>query len=1090
MLAPHLLVSALAWTVSAASPVVDHDLDVTVDTAMKRIEVVDKMTLDAERTVVELMLHAGLAPKVAGATLEVSALPPGGAVPSELVRATFAKPTRKLTLTYAGVINHVPSQVETEHQRSFQETPGTIASEGVYLSAASLWVPRVVDGGPGRKLDELVTVKMRLKGLPKGWRALTEGDPAGDNAWISTTPSDDVHLVAGPFVEVKERKRGVDVRIWLRAGPDGALPADGAALAQRYIEVTGQYLGLYNDLIGPYPYGKFALVENFWETGYGMPSFTLLGSQVVRFPFILHTSWPHELLHNWWGNGVFVKPDTGNWSEGLTAYLADHLHAEHEGKGDEYRRTTLQKYQDFVSVDPSLDFALDTFGSRFSSASEAVGYGKWLMVVHMLRRKLGDDAFARALKRFWKEHRFERATFDDLRVAMEAEAGADAKWIAPFFDAWVKRAGAPRIVWRDVRSAGERGERGGRRVDLVLEQTQSGAAFPLDVPIVVTLDDGRVVSSSVPFDGTSKSAHVSVPVTSKAVRVDIDPFVDTFRALLPGETAPSLSRALGAKNSLFVLPTLALPEERAAWTAFAKNLCPTCRIVDDKAVDTLPADAAVWVLGYGNQLRGGAAAGVVRYQARFDDVGFLPPGSWTRERLKAERTEPGKTSLVLALPSPRSALQAMVFVGAHKHAAIPLLARKIPHYGKYGYLGFTGDAAENSLKGQWTPDTAPLTVFLDSAHHAQLTAKQPPALAKLPPPFDADRMLVDVKALAAMHGRGNGSKDLDEAIAYVLARMPSGATKACDATNKSLCNVVATLPGIDRTLAAVVIGAHVDHLGKVRGKVHPGADDNASGVAVLLEVARALAKQGPFARDVVFVAFSGEEDGLKGSRSFVKAMTTKAHSMVNLDVVGRKAAGGKLLVLDGNSASEWVHIVRGVGFTTGVNAELAKEGGGASDQQAFLEAGVPAIQLFSGPNVDYHKPTDTADKVDGASLVDAAVMTREIAAYLADRKEPLSASGASPGTGATGGRRVSLGTVPDMTFTGPGVRVDDVVAGSPAAAAGLVKGDVLVRFDGAAVSDLRGYSDLLKTKKPGDKVKLVIVRAGKEMNVEATLMER
>jgi aminopeptidase N len=1088
MLAPSLLVSAFAWTITAASPVVDHDLDVAIDTSKKRIEVIDKITLDAERTVVELMLHAGLAPSIDGASnVEVTPLPPGGAVPSELVRATFAKPTRKLTLKYAGVIDHAPAQVATEHQRSFQETPGTIASEGVYLSAASLWVARVVDGGPGRRLDELVTVKMRVKGLPKGWRALTEGDPAGDNAWISTTPSDDVHLVAGPFVEVKERKRGVDVRIWLRAGPDGALPADGAALAQRYIEVTGQYLGMYNDLIGTYPYGKFALVENFWETGYGMPSFTLLGPQVVRFPFILHTSWPHELLHNWWGNGVFVKPDTGNWSEGLTAYLADHLHAEHEGKSDEYRRTTLQKYQDFVSVDASLDFALETFGSRFSSASEAVGYGKWLMVVHMLRKKVGDDAFARALKRFWREHRFERATFDDFRVAVQAEAGADAKWVESFLEAWIKRTGAPRIAWRDVRAQGARGS---LRVDVVLEQTQTSAPFPLDVPVVVTLSDGRVVTSSVPFDGTARSARVSVPVPSPAARVDIDPFVDTFRALLPGETAPSLSRALGAKKSVFVLPTLALPEERTAWTAFARSMCATCKIVDDKALDTLPVDGSTWILGYGNQLRGGAAAGVVRYGARFDDVGFLPPGTWTRERLKAERTEPGKTSLVLALPSPRHPSHALVFVGAHKHAAIPLLARKIPHYGKYGYLGFSGDAAENSLKGQWTPDTLPLTVFLNAKSRPQLGAKQPPALAKLPPPFDADRMLVDVKALAAMNGRGNGTKDLDEALAYVLARLPSGANKACDAANKALCNVVATLPGSDRALAPVVVGAHVDHLGKVRGKVHPGADDNASGVAVLIEVARALAKQGPFARDVMFVAFSGEEDGLQGSRSFVKSMTNKAHSMVNLDVVGRRAPGGKMLVLDGASASEWVHIVRGVGFTTGVAAELAKEGGGASDQQAFIEAGVPAIQLFSGPNADYHKATDTADKVDGASLVDAAVMTREIAAYLADRKEPLSAAGGAPGSGATGGRRVSLGTVPDMTFTGPGVKVDDVVAGSPAASAGLMKGDVLVKFDGAAVNDLRGYSELLKTKKPGDKVKVVVVRGGKEVALEATLVER
>lgn len=99
---------------------------------------------------------------------------------------------------------------------------------------------------------------------------------------------------------------------------------------------------MYRKLIGPYPYWKFALIENFWETGYGMPSFTLLGPQVIRFPFILHSSYPHELLHNWWGNSVYVDFKKGNWCEGLTAYLADHLIQEQRGQGDSYRRATLQ----------------------------------------------------------------------------------------------------------------------------------------------------------------------------------------------------------------------------------------------------------------------------------------------------------------------------------------------------------------------------------------------------------------------------------------------------------------------------------------------------------------------------------------------------------------------------------------------------------------------------------------------------------------------------------------------------------------------------------------------------------------------------
>jgi aminopeptidase N len=98
-----------------------------------------------------------------------------------------------------------------------------------------------------------------------------------------------------------------------------------APLARKYLAATHRYLALYDELIGPYPYKKFAMVENFRQTGYGMPSFTLLGSRVIRFPFILSSSYPHEILHNWWGNSVYVDYDSGNWSEGLTSYLADHL---------------------------------------------------------------------------------------------------------------------------------------------------------------------------------------------------------------------------------------------------------------------------------------------------------------------------------------------------------------------------------------------------------------------------------------------------------------------------------------------------------------------------------------------------------------------------------------------------------------------------------------------------------------------------------------------------------------------------------------------------------------------------------------------
>ena len=123
-------------------------------------------------------------------------------------------------------------------------------------------------------------------------------------------------------------------------------------LAALYLDLMGGYIDHYSRLIGNYPYAKFAVVENRWQTGFGMPSFTLLGSRVLRLPFIPYTSLPHEILHNWWGNGVWIDYENGNWSEGLTAYLADHWMKERRGKGSQYRLKALQRYSNFAAEGP------------------------------------------------------------------------------------------------------------------------------------------------------------------------------------------------------------------------------------------------------------------------------------------------------------------------------------------------------------------------------------------------------------------------------------------------------------------------------------------------------------------------------------------------------------------------------------------------------------------------------------------------------------------------------------------------------------------------------------------------------------------
>ena len=296
-------------------------------------------------------------------------------VPLKRYRVASPAADRTVRLTYEGRFDFGLSDQKEEYTRGFRETVGIVSKEGVYLAGQGFWYPHV-DGG-------LIEYEMEVS-EPAGWHVVSAGngtsrDAKGAARWESHGAVDEITLVGGPLVVYRDAAGPVEALVYLRQKDD--------ALASKYLQATAQYVEMYRGLIGPYPYGKFALVENFWETGYGMPSYTLLGPQVIRFPFILSSSYPHEILHNWWGNSVFVDYETGNWCEGLTAYMADHLIQEQRGKGEEYRRDTLQKYRSYVR--DGRDFPLTDFRSRHSAATEAVGYGKTLMVFHMIRQRVG-----------------------------------------------------------------------------------------------------------------------------------------------------------------------------------------------------------------------------------------------------------------------------------------------------------------------------------------------------------------------------------------------------------------------------------------------------------------------------------------------------------------------------------------------------------------------------------------------------------------------------------------------------------------------------------------------------------------------------
>lgn len=320
-------------------------------------------------------------------------------------------------------------------------------------------------------------------------------------------------------------------------------------------------------------------------------------------------------------------------------------------------------------------------------------------------------------------------------------------------------------------------------------------------------------------------------------------------------------------------------------------------------------------------------------------------------------------------------------------------------------------------------------------------------------------------------------------------------------------NVIGVLPGSrsDWSEQSVVVGAHYDHVGlgwpeALRGnagKTHPGADDNASGVSVLIELARNFASEGGGSRNLVFVAFSGEESGLHGSKHYVENPSFPVagmRGMINMDTVGR-LFDGEISVHATGTADEWQHIFRGVGFVTGIRSKNIPARVGGSDQESFIDAGVPAVQIFTGAHEDYHRPTDTPDKIDSAGLVKVATFVKEAVAYLIEREPPMNVriEGAAPAGGEqanAGGRRVSFGTVPSFGFAGPGVKVDSLVPDSPAQRAGVQAGDILIRIDDESIDDLRAFSALLKTLAPGQEVTAVVVRDGVEVAVPVRVEAR
>lgn len=379
----------------------------------------------------------------------------------------------------------------------------------------------------------------------------------------------------------------------------------------------------------------------------------------------------------------------------------------------------------------------------------------------------------------------------------------------------------------------------------------------------------------------------------------------------------------------------------------------------------------------------------------------------------------------------------------------------------------------------------------------------------------------------------NGKPNYMQPFSYTPVRDPHSTvadpTKIATPNAKSGYNIIGILDGHDKVLKneAIVIGAHYDHLGRGgQGSlaanstdVHHGADDNASGTAAIIELARQFAKDKKNKRTIIFIAFSGEEDGLFGSKFYVNNPVfplDKTVAMINLDMVGR--LNDKKLTIGGiGTASEWKTVIEAYNpkivletlrFELGPNKgpdtitrsnpepmfklQLNEDGFGPSDHSSFYGKQIPVLFFFTGTHLDYHKPSDTADKINYIGLQKIVDYVAAIAKAIDEsptRPTYTVAKSATP-QGARTGFAVSLGTIPTYADSTDGMLLDGVRENSPASRAGLKAGDKMIKLAGKDVKNVYDYTAILGDMKPDVEYEVVVIRGGETLTLKITPVKR
>ncbi len=654
----------LAWTAAGLAPAsaevtsLHHDMRVHLDPADRNLAVSDRLRL---RGGGQVIFH--LAP---GFVVTTFAIDGRKATPARLGADwridLGADGEHNLLFEYHGRLAAMPKKPPRGSQ-SFEALAGP---EGSYLPAASGWYP----GTQAATFTYRIAIEVPepQKAVVAG-RLVNETVTAGRHHAVfeSESPVTGLTLMAGPYLVRERRSGGLSLRTYFHPSIQ--------SLAVDYLRSSAEYIDFYRRWIGAYPFSAFSIVSSPLPVGLGFPGLTYIGEKVLKLPFIRFTSLGHEILHSWWGNGVRVDYAAGNWSEGLTTFMADYTFSQ-KASAEQARRMRLSWLRDFAALPPGRDRPVTTFVAKSHDASQVIGYDKTAFFFHMLRRQLGAEIFDAGIRRLWKKNKFGAAGWKRLQNAFEAASGKD---LETFFDQWLKRTGAAKLQLAAVTV-----ERTQDRFRTSFTLVQPLSVYALKVPIVITTASGEK-RFHVLFDEPESRYHLET--RSRPLALAIDPDFDIFRRLDRTE-APPILRDVTLKADTATIILAADERGQKAGRELAKRLLDLPPRFED-AFPSNPPPAPLLLIGTTAEVMAWLA------KARLSGVPDRLDGRGTA-RVWAGRYD-GRWPLLV--------------VAADDVPALEALLNPLPHYGRKGYLVFEADKAVEH--GTWPATAGPLRVELE-----------------------------------------------------------------------------------------------------------------------------------------------------------------------------------------------------------------------------------------------------------------------------------------------------------------------------------------------------------------------------------------